>query len=365
LIFQDVYRGRRVFVTGHTGFKGAWLSEWLLQLGADVGGLALLPQTNPSLFDLLKHERRISSHHISDVRCYEPIAELLGEFKPEIVFHLAAQPLVRRSYDHPKETFDTNVGGTVNILEAIRHTPTVKAAVIVTTDKVYQNRENLLGYRESDPLGGDDPYSASKAASEVVAHSYIRSFFARKPTTANIATARAGNVFGGGDWSPDRIVADCARAWLERRSVVIRNPDAIRPWQHVLDCLSGYLWLGVNLWTAREEATGEAFNFGPPASANQCVLSLVKEFTKTWPHASWQFAADCSTTKRETNRLLLNTDKAERQLNWMSTLDFVSSVAITSQWYRSYLSHDPIQLTQVQIEDYQGRAKNQNRLWAR
>lgn len=364
--FQDLYKGKRVLITGHTGFKGSWLSEWLLSLGAKVGGYALDPYTDPSLFDVLKLKENLDFHRIADIRNFSSVMDAVTEFKPEIVFHLAAQPLVRESYDFPKETFDTNVGGTVNILEAIRRTDSVKSAVIVTTDKVYENNEKVDGYSETDPLGGEDPYSASKAASEVVAQSYIRSFFMKPPMKVQVATARAGNVFGGGDWSKDRIVADCAKAWMEEKPVIIRNPSAVRPWQHVLDCLSGYLWLGVQLWNANQEAVGESFNFGPLLDSNRNVLSLVEEFKKTWPHVQWQLSETKEKVKKETNLLWLKTDKAQEKLKWKSTLDFEGAVSFTSRWYQSFnlQQNMALEFTRSQIQSYEQKARDHQILWA-
>ena len=275
-MFGHIYEGRRVFVTGHTGFKGSWLTAWLLQMGAEVAGFSDAVPTAPSHFDVIGLGGRIRDYR-GDVRDRKALVEAMREFKPEIVFHLAAQALVRASYDNPADTIEVNAMGTLNVLEAVRVTPSVEAVVSITSDKAYRNDEWVWGYRETDHLGGYDPYSASKGCAEIIAHSYFKSFFGDPVNAPYCATTRAGNVIGGGDWAADRIVPDCARAWSEGREVEIRSPHATRPWQHVLEPLSGYLWLGAKLFAAHRDAVkagkgdgchegfrldGEAFNFG-------------------------------------------------------------------------------------------------------
>lgn len=281
-MFGHIYEGRRVFVTGHTGFKGSWLTAWLLQMGAEVAGFSDAVPTAPSHFDVIGLGGRIRDYR-GDVRDRKALIEAMREFKPEIVFHLAAQALVRASYDNPADTIEVNAMGTLNVLEAVRVTPSVEAVVSITSDKAYRNDEWVWGYRETDHLGGYDPYSASKGCAEIIAHSYFKSFFGDPVNAPYCATTRAGNVIGGGDWAADRIVPDCARAWSEGREVEIRSPHATRPWQHVLEPLSGYLWLGAKLFAAHRDAVkagkgdgchegfrldGEAFNFGPSSDAS-------------------------------------------------------------------------------------------------
>jgi CDP-glucose 4,6-dehydratase len=275
---SSAFAGRRVLVTGHTGFKGAWLSLWLQRLGAEVMGYALPPPTDPSLFELAKLARRLD-HVVGDVRDLDALLTAFDRHAPEVVFHLAAQPLVLRSYREPKETFDTNVGGTVNVLEAVRRTPSVKAVVVVTSDKCYENREWVFGYREDDAMGGHDPYSASKGAAELVTAAYRRSFFAPDASTrvVGLASARAGNVIGGGDFADDRILPDALRAVQAGKPLLVRNPGSTRPWQHVLDPLAGYLLLATRLLDDPGRYA-EAFNFGPDLSGVSSVRELVTSF---------------------------------------------------------------------------------------
>jgi CDP-glucose 4,6-dehydratase len=283
-LFGSAYNGKRVLVTGHTGFKGAWLCEWLLGLGAEVTGLSLPPPTEPSLFAELGLARRLR-HIVGDIQDLELLRKTVKETKPDFVFHLAAQPLVRESYKRARETFSVNAMGTLNLLEALRDYARPCAAVFITTDKCYENREWFHGYRETDALGGCDPYSASKAAAEIIIGSYRHSFFKDHPV--KIASARAGNVIGGGDWALDRIVPDCIRALQKKQPIPVRNRHATRPWQHVLEPLSGYLWLAANLavpkllQSDRPKLTS-AFNFGPDRDANRTVKELVEEVLHSW-----------------------------------------------------------------------------------
>jgi len=284
-LFEAFYKGKSVFITGHTGFKGSWLALWLHELGAEVTGFALPPNTTPAHFNLIGLKDLVR-HIEGDIRDIQAVKHAVDIAKPEIVFHLAAQALVRDSYDDPKTTFDTNIGGTVNILEAIRHCPTVKAIVVVTSDKCYDNKEWVWGYRESDPLGGHDPYSASKGATEIVCAGYRLSYFNKDGCGPHLgfATARAGNVIGGGDWSKDRIIPDCVRALSQNKPIVLRNPLATRPWQHVLDPLYGYLLLAKNLWYQPNRFSG-AWNFGPGLSDQITVAELAERFIAVWEAA--------------------------------------------------------------------------------
>lgn len=328
--FGNAYRGRRVLVTGHTGFKGSWLCLWLQALGAEVAGLALAPSTEPSHWDLLK--LRLNDHR-ADIRDEAAVREVFAAERPEIVFHLAAQPLVRRSYREPVVTWATNVMGTAHVLEAAREAPDVRAVVVVTTDKCYENREWPWAYRERDRLGGHDPYSASKAGAELVAASY-RTAFMQQPSAPLLATARGGNVIGGGDWSEDRLIPDLVRSLVAGEPLVIRSPRATRPWQHVLDCLSGYLLLGQRL-LAGETACAEAWNFGPDGEGNRTVEGVLRDLARTWPQLRWQVTS--SSQPHEAGLLQLDTAKAKMNLGWRPVWPLESAIHHTANWYRSFL----------------------------
>jgi CDP-glucose 4,6-dehydratase len=332
--FNDFYQNRRVLITGHTGFKGSWLSIWLKALRAEVMGYALLPDTIPNLFTLADVASGMESR-IGDVRDVERLGNAFDDFQPEMVFHLAAQPLVRRSYREPQETFDINVQGTVNVLEAIRHTPSVKVAAIVTSDKCYENREWVWGYRESDRLGGHDPYSASKAAAEMVVSSYARAYFsAAGSARIGIASLRAGNVIGGGDFAEDRIIPDAVRAAISEAPLEVRSPESRRPWQHVLEPLSGYLALGVKLFESPEAFSG-AWNFGPHFSESVTVAALVDRFFELLGQGSWQTGTDQNNgLLHETTHLHLSVEKARQKLGWSALLSIDESVRCTADWYR-------------------------------
>lgn len=358
--FHNAYQGKRVLVTGHTGFKGAWLCEWLLALGAEVTGFALPPATSPALFDQLGLAERLR-HQLGDVRDLAAVRQLVQVVKPQFVFHLAAQPLVRLSYEQPVETYSTNVMGTVNVLEAIRLARCACAMVIVTSDKCYENQEWVHGYREDDHLGGHDPYSSSKAAVEIVAAAYRSSYFSAPDSPVRVATARAGNVIGGGDWALDRIVPDCIRALQRSEAIPVRNKVATRPWQHVLEPLSGYLRLGecLQAFSLTDPAVlvklneyTSGFNFGPSLASNRSVADLVKEILRHWP-GSWVDRSDPHAV-HEATRLNLATDKAFHCLHWRPIWTFEETVARTVQWYRN--SQNAVMscrsLTSEQIEDY-------------
>ena len=338
LNFATRWSGRSVFLSGHTGFKGGWLALWLARLGAHVHGYALAPKTTPSLFELAQIESSLASHHVADIRDPAALSVAMCAAQPEVVFHLAAQPLVRFSYREPVTTWATNVMGTVNLLEAVRACPSVKAVVVVTTDKCYENREWFWGYRESDPLGGSDPYSASKAGAELVLHSYRSSFFSKGGP--EVATARAGNVLGGGDWSDDRLIPDVVRAVVAGRTLDVRNPDATRPWQHVLDSLYGYLSLADHLLDRDAKVAG-AFNFGPAAEDNCSVLTLLTSMKKVWPKVTWQVQRQAADL-HEANFLYLDSSKAQRLLNWHPRWRLDRALAETARWYLEVLE-DPTQ----------------------
>ena len=328
--FGTAYGGRRVLVTGHTGFKGSWLSLWLQALGAEVAGIALDPSSEPSHWDLLRLS--VADHRI-DIRDEAAVRRVFAAERPEIVFHLAAQPLVRRSYREPVTTWATNVMGTVHVLEAARNTPSVRAAVVVTTDKCYENREWPWAYRERDRLGGHDPYSASKAGAELVAASY-RTAFLQEPSTPLLATGRGGNVIGGGDWSEDRLIPDLVRALVAREPLVIRSPRATRPWQHVLDCLSGYLLLGQRL-LAGDTTCADAWNFGPDGERNRTVEQVLGDLARTWPQLRWQVTS--SPQAPEARLLQLDTAKAKMHLGWRPVWNLEKAVHHTADWYRRWL----------------------------
>jgi CDP-glucose 4,6-dehydratase len=331
-LFAGAFKRRRVFVTGHTGFKGSWLTEWLLELGAEVTGYALDPPTTPSLFDELGLDGRIR-HVFADVRDLDRLLVEMAASRPEVVFHLAAQPLVRQGYAVPVETFETNVMGTVNVLEAARGCAGLRALVNVTSDKCYENHETVRPYVEADPMGGFDPYSCSKGCSELVTAAYRRSFFAA-PDAAVIASARAGNVIGGGDWAADRIVPDCVRALAASRPIEVRNPEAVRPWQHVLEPLSGYLWLAARMLEDGHALDG-AWNFGPDPGEVVPVGHVADAVVAGWGSGSWFTPESSVPQPHEAGLLLLDISKARAGLGWRPTWSTERALAVTADWYRA------------------------------
>lgn len=350
---SDFYRGKRVLVTGHTGFKGAWLSLWLHALGARVTGYALSPPTDPSLYDLCGMDKLVTSV-IADIRDPASLARALQSAAPEIIVHMAAQPLVRESYKNPVETYAINVMGTVNLLEAVRACKGVKAVVNVTTDKCYENREWVWGYRENEPLGGYDPYSSSKACSEIVTAAYRTSFF--NPETFDchgvaVATARAGNVIGGGDWAADRLVPDCVRALLKGEKIVVRNPLAVRPWQHVLEPLSGYLRLAQKL-VEQGPLFASAWNFGPHTDDARPVEWIVKQLCSLWGGKS-AYALDQGTHPHEAHYLKLDWSKARMELLWRPKWNLEKAIRQTVEWTKAYQAHEDIRAVCLrQIKEY-------------
>ena len=356
MMFNNIYKNRKVLVTGHTGFKGSWLVLWLQMLGARVTGISLPPETSPDHWRLLQLD--IESFNI-DIRDEGLLRQKIVEAQPEMVFHLAAQPLVRRSYRHPLETWATNVMGTANLLDACRQVNELAAIVVVTTDKCYENKEWVWGYREIDPLGGHDPYSASKAGSELVAASYRSSFF-NTPSGPLLATARAGNVIGGGDWSEDRLIPDLVRSVEAGKSLEIRSPNATRPWQHVLECLSGYLMLGQQLLESNKSCA-DAWNFGPDRVGNRQVEQVLAALKAKWPAVEWR----CSDQPQphEAQLLHLDSGKAREKLSWRPVWTFEEGVAATAEWYRAWLDHgDVVSLNQLQ--NYISIAKERGLIWA-
>jgi len=330
-IFKNVFKKETVLVTGDTGFKGSWLAIWLLNLGANVIGYSLPPKTAKDNFELCGLSRKMT-HIDGDVRKYDNVHTALSEHKPSIVFHLAAQALVLDSYNQPLYTHDTNIMGTANVLEAVRQEPSTKALVNVTSDKCYENREWVHSYRETDPLGGKDPYSASKAASEILTQSYMSSFFSNDDGAA-IASARAGNAIGGGDWAENRIFPDCMRALTRGTPIVIRHPNAVRPWQHVLEPLSGYLKLASLLFADGTKFSG-AWNFGPSMKNMITVKQLVEEVVNRWGHGSY-VVANASNNHKEAGLLSLDISKAVNNLGWQPVLNLVDTVQLTIEEYKT------------------------------
>lgn len=364
-MFKETYSGKKVLVTGHTGFKGSWLSTWLVKCGAHVTGLSDEVPTEPSFF-IAGGLSALINHRIGDVRNLNTVKSLIDQIRPDFVFHLAAQAIVSTSYEQPIETISTNVLGTANILEALRGIDHQCVAVIITSDKCYENVEWPWGYKETDHLGGKDIYSGSKGAAEVIFHSYFHSYFSTPGAPVRLATARAGNVIGGGDWAKDRIVADCMRSWADGRPVEIRSPRATRPWQHVLEPLSGYLTLGAAL-ALSDRLVGESFNFGPRSEQNRTVLELLTDLSRYWGFATtddaYRITADVPF--HEASLLKLNCDKALFELSWSSNLEYADCVKLVSDWYYGFYrgSMDALKLTLAQIEDYEAQAVVRGLAW--
>jgi CDP-glucose 4,6-dehydratase len=349
---RESFANRRILITGHTGFKGGWLSIWLKQLGAEVWGYALEPPTDPSFFEIAGVGHTLDRSIIADIRDADKLSDVFAELRPEIVFHLAAQSLVRRSYVEPKLTFDTNVGGTVNLLECVRETDSVRALVNITSDKCYENRGWDRGYVESDAMGGRDPYSASKGAAELVSAAYLHSFFADR-LDLGAATARSGNVLGGGDWALDRIVPDAVRAVSTGQPVPVRNPNAIRPWQHVLEPLGGYLSLAIRLLDDPLRFSG-AWNFGPSSDNARSVREVVETFLSYWGSGDWRdLSAEQADAPHEAEVLQLSCKKANSELGWLPRWAFDRTVSETARWYRAHFDALEIaQISNLQIAEY-------------
>ena len=358
-MFNDIYKNKRVFLTGHTGFKGSWLALWLTSLGAKVVGYSLKPNTDPSMFEELDIENKIEKSIIGDILDTQKLEEEITSFKPDIVFHLAAQPLVRLSYTEPKLTYETNVIGTLNVLEASRRCPSVKAFVNITTDKCYENKEINRGYREDEPMGGYDMYSSSKGCVEIMSSSYRRSFLQDENSYA-MATARAGNVIGGGDWAADRLIPDCIRYINDDKKIEIRNPNAVRPWQHVLEPLSGYLLLGQKLLEEGKKYA-EGFNFGPNEDSVLRVQDVVNMVIKNFEKG--EMVVHKTDNLHEANLLMLNIEKAFNVLGWHPTYSADTAIKETVNWYKHFYNKDidMYEFTMNQIKNYEEKiAWNKN-----
>lgn len=353
-IFHQFFRNKRVLVTGHTGFKGSWLSIWLHELGAEVVGVGLDPATERDNFVLSGIGAKIKADIRADIRDAQKMKEIFAAYKPEIVFHLAAQPLVRLSYDIPAETYEVNVMGTINIMEAIRHTPEVKVGVMITTDKCYDNNEQEEGYVETDPFGGYDPYSSSKGACEIAIQSWRRSFF--NPADfgvkhhVSLASVRAGNVIGGGDWSKDRIIPDCIRALEAGLPIDIRSPQSVRPWEHVLEPLAGYLLLATKMWESPTEYC-EGWNFGPEEDCVSTVWEVAMEMLQHYGVGSLRDIST-DTAPHEAKLLMLNINKAKTRLGWAPRLSRSRCIAMVVDWYKKYRQEDVYHLCVQEIRDF-------------
>ncbi len=367
-MFDGVYSGKKILITGHTGFKGTWLTSWLLKLGANICGVSKEIPTRPSMFEELKLDDKIE-HHFCDIRNIEQLKEIISSYKPDFLFHLAAQAIVSESYIDPLTTISTNVIGTANVLEILRSLENDCIAVIITSDKCYENVEWVWGYKETDAVGGRDIYSGSKGAAEVIFHAYQQSFFKDKNNHIRLATGRAGNVIGGGDWAKDRIVVDCMKNWAKGQVVELRSPSATRPWQHVLEPLSGYLTLGASLYRNVGQLHGESFNFGPKAEQNRTVLELMSDLSRSW-HITDETKAYKITDNvpfHEAGLLKLNCDKASFHMKWEANLSYKECVAMVGEWYYAFYhnKNNMNELTIAQIEQYENLAKSRGLIWAK
>jgi CDP-glucose 4,6-dehydratase len=362
-MFSNVYKDRKVLITGHTGFKGSWLTSWLLHLGANVIGVSKDIPTTPAMFDILGLGNRIK-HNIIDLTDLNALSEIIVSEKPDFVFHLAAQAIVSISYDEPVKTISSNVMGTTNLLESLRISNHTCTAIIITSDKAYDNVEQVWGYKENDIMGGKDIYSGSKGAAELIFKSYFHSFFKLQESNIRVAVARAGNVIGGGDWAQDRIVVDCVKAWSKGESVIIRSPASTRPWQHVLEPLSGYLNLGQVLFEGKIR-NGEGFNFGPRSEQNNSVEELIKDLSNYWHFKDSPYTVSENINFHEAELLKLNCDKALSYLYWYAALDYDQTIKFTSEWYYSYYKNgsEMLEKTIHQISEYEKIARSKALIW--
>lgn len=359
----ETFRNKKIIVTGHTGFKGSWLAAWLSKLGARVIGVSRDVPTEPSHFEAAHLSGLLEDHRL-DVGELPALRDLVRTVQPDFVFHLAAQSLVKRSYQQPLETYQTNALGSVNVLEALRDANWPIVAIMVTSDKAYSNKEWPWGYRETDALGGSDPYSASKAMAELAIRGHLGSFFNSPDGSVRVAVARAGNVIGGGDWAADRVVPDCVRAWSRGDVVNVRDPLATRPWQHVLEPLSGYLTLAARL-AGDASLHGEPFNFGPLPTQNHSVQTLIDSMAHMWGEVRWQVLSHGNGNRPEAGLLRLNCDKAHDLLKWQATMEFPEMVQMTVDWYKAFYRREKMTaITFSQIEQYTTRGKESGRPWA-
>jgi CDP-glucose 4,6-dehydratase len=365
IAFDNVYKNKKILITGHTGFKGSWLTTWLIKLGANVVGISKDIPTKPSMFEELNLVNKIK-HYKEDICNLQKIKEIISNEKPDFLFHLAAQPIVSLSFKDPIGTIYSNALGTANILEVLRVSNINCIAIIITSDKAYNNIEQVWGYKENDEIGGKDIYSGSKGAAEIIIKSYYNSFFKGKKSKIKIGIGRAGNVIGGGDWAEDRIVVDCMKAWSSNKIVEIRSPNATRPWQHVLEPLSGYLNLGADLYLS-DALNGQAFNFGPISEQNHTVEKLIRDLSRYWNIKEYKnaFKITGNILFHEASLLKLNCDKAMFYLNWQSNLDYLDTIRFTGEWYFDFYSRNVSMLdkTLSQIIDYEKIAKNKRLKW--
>ena len=362
---EAIYRGKKVLITGHTGFKGSWLSMWLVKLGAEVIGMSDEIPTSPSNFDASKVFDQIHDYRL-DIMDLDAVNNVVSKHSPDFIFHLAAQALVYSAYEDPVRTLTVNSIGTINILEAIRQSNKPIIGVMITSDKAYDNVEWVWGYKESDRLGGKDPYSASKGMAELAIKTYVESYFKNPVDGVRVGIARAGNVIGGGDWAGKRIVPDCMEAWRANKIVDIRSPDATRPWQHVMEPLSGYLALGMELYNA-SEIHGQAYNFGPPANQDYSVRNLIDEMSLSWNNVRWNDTSKDVNHRHEAGLLKLNCDKALSDLSWLPTMEFQETVKMTVDWYKAFYETGGAEMqkfTYSQIDEYVNIAEVRGRKWA-
>lgn len=366
-MFKKVYKNKKVLITGNTGFKGAWLSLWLKQLDAEVYGISDKIPSNPSLFEIANLENEVN-HYFADIRNLEQVSKIINKISPDFIFHLAAQPIVKLSYDDPIDTMSSNIMGTANILESLRKSDFECTAIMITSDKCYDNVEWEWGYKETDPLGGKDPYSASKGAAEIIIKSYYESFFKSDSPRIKVSAVRAGNVIGGADWAANRLVPDMFRSWSEGNTVSIRSPYSTRPWQHVLEPLSGYLQCGAELYNEKK-LNGISFNFGPNSDQNKTVLDLLNEISLHWEVSKNEelFKIEKVETFHEAGLLKLNCDRALHYLNWKPTMNFDETVQFTASWYNTFYNKSNVNMfdfTNNQIEEYTNLGKIRKNTWA-
>jgi len=362
----SIFNDKKVLVTGHTGFKGSWLTTWLIKLGANVVGISLeeLP-SKPCNFEVIGLKNKIKEYRL-DISDHQSIKEIINDEKPDYLFHMAAQALVRPSYADPIQTMITNAIGTVSILDALREYQEKMVVILITSDKAYDNVEQREGYKEDDTIGGKDPYSASKGMAELAIKGYFYSFLKEKHEKLRIGIARAGNVIGGGDWAKDRVVPDSIKAWADNLIVDIRSPESTRPWQHVLEPISGYLTLALDL-SISEKNNGEAYNFGPPDIQDYSVRDLIEEMKKNWSNVQWNDVSNSKDNPHEAGLLKLNCEKSFTQLNWKPTMNFKQTIQMTIDWYKQFYENDSAdmyELTLKQIEEYNEIAKTGNISWA-